>query len=274
MPTKKELYIEKLSPLINKFKETENQDEIFDFLVDNSSLPGRRANLELASAFVTLIKNESESEIFFNLCKSFLRFNPDQAPTNDPKEFIPFCGIWGIGCIGNNERMFEETAKIIFETSHDSRWRIREAVAKSIHGMIQQNITFIDVMIDWIKNNDWLTFRAIAAGLADPSVLVDYSISKWALDIHWIIFYQIVECEDKTEFDKDEFKILQKGLNYTLSVVVAVIPKDGFKFMEDILKNQNPKFDIIKKIFKENLKKNRLIKNYPSEVAKLKELLS
>jgi hypothetical protein len=270
--TKRDLYIEHLEPIISRFKETENSDEIYHFLVENSNLPGRRANLELASAFVTIVSNETETNLFFNLCKSFLEFDPDQAPTNDPKEFIPFCGIWIIGCIGSNDQFFEETKVIIYQVAHDSRWRMREAVAKAITCLIQQNLEFLDNIKLWIKNNDWLLFRAIAAGIADPTLLSDLKIAQIALELHRLIFTQIININDFEVFSCEEFKILQKGLNYTLSVVVAEIPQEGFQFMRDLLGSQSSNQKPVCKIIRENLKKNRLVKNFPVEIAELVNL--
>lgn len=57
--------------------------------------------------------------------------------------------------------------------------------------------------------------------------------------------------------------VLRKGLGYSLSVVVQAIPDDGFKFMEKFAPSENKN---IIWILKENLKKNRLTKNYPREV--------
>lgn len=235
MISKKDRYIALLNPLFKIYKESNDDDELIKFLIKHSNLPGRRANLELASAFVSIIKKHNKSSIFFNLCKSFLQFDSQKAPTNDPQEFIPFCGIWGVGCFDYDSQLFPEILELISNTAHDSRWRIREAVAKSIHCLINQNSQILDIFSTWIKGKEWLVFRAIAAGVADPSVLINTKISKKALDLHKAIFLQITSSTDYEELHSEEFKALQKGLSYTLSVVVEKFPEEGFIFMKNLI---------------------------------------
>jgi hypothetical protein len=52
------------------------------FLLAESGLPGRRANLELAYA----VADQGDEELF----KRFLAFDAEQAPTNSPQEFLAF----------------------------------------------------------------------------------------------------------------------------------------------------------------------------------------
>jgi hypothetical protein len=273
MVRKIDLHIKNITPLIRGYMKANDVTDLQKYLLENSNLPGRRANLELASAFVQIIKDQTDFTKSFELCKYFLEYDNKKAPTNDPREFLPFCGIWALGCMESEDEFHEETKNLIFEAAHDARWRIREAVAKSIHCMIKNNIGFIEIMVSWIDNNDWLAFRAVAAGFANPSLLKDPIIAKQALDIHWMIFRQIIECTDQNELNSEEFRIMIKGLNYTLSVVVAAAPNEGFQLLEDILRKQSSNQNTLNKIIHENLKKNRLIKNYPAEVENLKALI-
>ena len=64
---------------------------------------------------------------------------------------------------------------------------------------------------------------------------------------------------------------MRKGLGYTLSVVVCAIPKEGFALMQRLVSLQDA--DILW-IIKQNLKKNRLIKNFPDHIDAITELLS
>ncbi len=52
MMGKREAYRHELVPLLNHFFETKAIKPLVDHLVKNSNLPGPRANLELADAFV------------------------------------------------------------------------------------------------------------------------------------------------------------------------------------------------------------------------------
>jgi len=56
----------------------------------------------------------------------------------------------------------------------------------------------------------------------------------------------------------------------TFSVLITGIEEEGFGFLEEIINRKNP---IIKKIVRENLKKNRLIRLNKNRVLELQEKL-
>jgi hypothetical protein len=61
---------------------------------------------------------------------------------------------------------------------------------------------------------------------------------------------------------------LKQGLDYSLSVIVCAVPREGFEYMRQLAEQQDA--DILW-IVKENLKKNRLLKNFPEEIASTKK---
>jgi hypothetical protein len=61
------------------------------------------------------------------------------------------------------------------------------------------------------------------------------------------------------------FKVLQQGLGYCWSVVVAAAPEQGKRLMEKWLASPDP---AIQRLMQENLKKNRLVRLDPAWVAK------
>ena len=77
--TKTERYREALSKL-------EDWDS---FLLEESGLPGRRANIELGRA----VAEEGDRELF----QRYFSFDAEKAPTNSPEEFLAFCGVLGLG---------------------------------------------------------------------------------------------------------------------------------------------------------------------------------
>ncbi|MFX1233961.1 MAG: hypothetical protein ACFFBY_05315 [Promethearchaeota archaeon] len=268
---KREKYHIELSRIIRNYLEIDDKRLIQEYFLNNSHLPGRRANLELANAFADISAEfkVSNSKKLWDLCLFLISFTPDKAPTNNPKEFLPFCGTWAIGAIGSsNPEYYNESLTILKAQSNDQRWRMRESVAFGLQKLLIQHPhkTLIELK-NWIGDEDWLTMRAIAAGVAHPSVLINNKISKIALVLHELIFSKIISCDD---FSSDEFKILKKGLSYTLSVIVQANPVEGFKFLEDYIIMENKP---IQMIIKENLKKNRLTKNFPREVALIRQKL-
>jgi hypothetical protein len=64
---------------------------------------------------------------------------------------------------------------------------------------------------------------------------------------------------------------LRKPLGYTPSVVVQSVPEEGFEFLAQLADSQDS--DVLW-IVRENLKKNRLVKNFPDQVASIKESLN
>jgi hypothetical protein len=85
--------------------------------------------------------------------------------------------------------------------------------------------------------------------------------------LHEKIFSHIlVNRERKT----GEFKILRQALGYSLSVVVCAIPKEGFEYIQRIAGSHD--VDVLW-VTRENLKKNRLVRNFPDEVAAAREIL-
>jgi hypothetical protein len=120
----------------------------------------------------------------------------------------------------------------------------------------------------WIEKNEWLAMRAVAAGIAEPALLRDEQTARGALELHKKIFAQIfVAGERKTA----EFRTLRQTLGYSLSVVTCASPIEGFAYMQQIAGSHDA--DVLW-VIKENLKKNRLIRNFPNEVASTKKLLS
>lgn len=85
--------------------------------------------------------------------------------------------------------------------------------------------------------------------------------------MHKEIFSKILAAKERKS---DKFKTLKKGLGYTLSVVIREIPKEGFENMRQLIDSKDN--DILW-IIGENLKKNRLVKNLPSEVNSSKKPL-
>ena len=64
-----------------------------------------------------------------------------------------------------------------------------------------------------------------------------------------------------------DYKVLIKGLCYTLSVIITGIEDEGFEYLGELAKSDD---HIIRKIIRENLKKNRLKQLNNGKVLELK----
>ena len=82
-----------LKPLFDEYLQGKSASTLIQYLKDNSSLPGRRANLELAKAFTDVVEEFSPNQLsaLTQLVLHFCSINSTDAPTNTPSEFVPFC---------------------------------------------------------------------------------------------------------------------------------------------------------------------------------------
>ncbi len=262
---------DELQPLFYEYLQEKSASKLIHYLKINSNLPGRRANLELAKAFTNIVDEFSPNHhsSLAELIDEFCAINSVDAPTNSSKEFIPFCGTWALGTIGSkDEQNLKSSMGILNRMAMDPRWRVREATAKGISLLLKKNSSLtLQILDDWIKMKDWLVYRAIAAGLASPSALKDRTVAKKALELHDAIFNYILS---NLKNRNDDFKVLRKGLAYTLSVIVVEVPDEGFTLLKLLTKNDD---NDIRWIIKENLKKNRLTKAFKAEVQQIQALL-
>ncbi|MBN1215655.1 MAG: hypothetical protein JXA99_09490 [Candidatus Lokiarchaeota archaeon] len=267
---KKDILIPKLELILTKCIESDDIEDLISYLKLNSNLPEPRGNLELGQAFSEIILNKNDKLDFLkHTIEQLLSWTPSKAPVNDPKEFLAFCGTLGLGSLALNKEYMDFAFSAIKKMAKDSRWRVREAVAKALEIIAINNKEILLLFLnDWIKKeNDWLSLRAIAAGTAESlihkTLKEDKIFINATFELHKIIFNFILEAIDKKS---EEFRILRKGLGFTLSLVVFINPNEGFEYLEQLI-NTNDK-DVLW-IVKENLKKKRLIKNFPKRVEKL-----
>ncbi|MFW9856561.1 MAG: HEAT repeat domain-containing protein [Candidatus Thorarchaeota archaeon] len=260
-----------LKDLLTDFLSTWDDIPITQYFIQNSNLPGRRGNLEMASAFVNIIEEEFTDHLdgIWNLSVGLTKMSSTEAPTNDPREMIPFCGTRALGSIGAiSDDYFKKSIIILRELASDPRWRMREAVAAALGRiLLQRGQLLIHELEHWINNSNWLEMRAVAAAVAHPSALGNNNIPQLALNLHKSIFQRINETRKRKS---EKFKVLRKGLCYTLSVVTQAIPEEGFSYMKHLIGVNDPDINFI---VRENLKKNRLKKNFPNEIASLNEIL-
>ncbi|MGB9622878.1 MAG: hypothetical protein ACPL07_03430, partial [Candidatus Bathyarchaeia archaeon] len=153
--SKKEGHREDLVHLLTEFLKTGDEEKIMDFLISNSNLPGPRGNLELADAFAEVVEDYSirNPQKMWELASRLTDFSPNEAPVNNPKEFLPFCGVVAIGAIGSvHATFYRKTFTFLRKLANDPRWRTREAVAMSIQKLIaKQSKNTLKGLESWIE---------------------------------------------------------------------------------------------------------------------------
>jgi exonuclease VII small subunit len=226
---------------IDNYRQTlKKLDDWVPFLMNESGLPGPRANLELAHAVAELGSK-----------KQFKQLLSFQAEENTPEVFLVLCGVIGLGKLAANDpKLFDQ----LREYASDPRWRIREAVATGLQLVGDQDMDLLlKEMQKWSKGN-WYEKRAAAATLAEPRLLKQSKYTKKVLQV----LDKITASMENADEAKDEaFKVLRQGMGYCWSVAVTALPEAGKTMMEKWLDSQDQD---IRWIIKENLKKNRLTK--------------
>ncbi len=261
-----------LKLLLDEFVASGVENRLLEYLSENSNLPGPRGNLELAVLFADHLVEYDTAEVdkLWELCRKMTSISAEEAPVNSPREFIPFCGTVGIGSIGAvHSGYFDEALSRLRELANDPRWRMREAVVMGLQKLLTANSNAIlKELKKWITYVHLLELRAVVATMAEPAILKNKEAAKAALQLNREVVQKLQETKDRKS---EHFRVLRKALGYTLSVVIVPLPKEGFQYLRQLAKMNDPD---INWIVKENLKKNRLIKNYADQVRAVKNLLT
>lgn len=212
------------------------------YLLEQSNLPGPRANLELAFA----VGLEGDEDLFLR----YAALEEADAPANAPEGFLAVCGVLGLGYLiarGGTSHL-----AIIRKRASDNRWRIREAVALGLqqYGVVDL-MGLLSIMEEWSHGN-LSEQRAVIVTLCEPKLIKDGQICVRILNLLDRITGSILN-EDNRK--KQGFQVLKKSLGYCWSVLVASCPELGKPQMEKWMKEDNPD---IRWIMKQNLKKKRL----------------
>lgn len=227
------------------------------YLLAESGLPGPRGNIELAQA----VADEGDAELFERL----LSYSPDVAPVNTAEEFLPFCGVVGLGRLaaeGDLDRL-----PAIRACANDPRWRMREGVAMALQRLGARDMdTLLAKMARWAGGTP-LEQRAAAAALCEPALLKDADNARRTLEILEAITASISEVEDRRS---EDFKALRKGLAYCWSVAIVALPEAGKPLFERWLDSEDRD---VHWIVKQNLSKARLSRMDADWVARCKERL-
>ena len=241
--SKKDDLIELLKPIIDDSAKVEK------FIIENSNLPGPRGNLELAFAFAEIYEN-------LDILMKWVKITEDQADVNNPKSFLAFCAVVCLGKIYTLNKN-SNIISILKLSANDGRWRMREAVAFGFQFIGENDFNELkSILSEWVNESNNLEKRAILVSLAHPPFLNETN-AEFCFDITESILKKM----DK----ENNFDVLRKGLEFTISVFVAANTKCGFGF----IKKWVGKDKTIDKILKENLKKNRLVKKNSLEVNNL-----
>ena len=243
------------------------------YLLANSRLPGPRGNLELIYALGAMLAEtaHAEGDAIWTLLGRWAETPVSMAPAQSPSEFLPAAAAYGHGvvAVALPERWQSALARLRVQ-ARDPRWRTRELVAQGLQAMARAN--FDDLwyyLFDLADVGDALEMRAAAATVAEPKLLTTVEVARSSLALHAEILAKVAAWP-AADRRAEGFRALRQGLGYTLSVVVAAAPREGFAYLTATTQVSDPD---IRWILRENLGKARLVKRFPAEVATLRGLL-
>lgn len=265
---------------------------LVDYLLLRSNLPGPRANLELVHRFAGAVtKGGAErGDQLLKLCTTFIDGTPPAASVGNPMEFIPLCGVVGLGSLASLPHdgrfpFYRAAMERLRRQAADPRWRVREGVAMALQRVIPSRPRVcLRSLEGWIAPGEWYTMRAVAAGVAEPALLADDYIAVRSLDLHRRILNEVREAlteppSNGGPVQSESFRKLLQCLEYSLSVVVAAMPEEGFAYLDELAGTIPPNGGrysagaVLQRLLKENLKKSRLKRFYAKDVASVMSAL-
>jgi len=267
---KREQYMKHLRPLLES---AAGAAELEAFLVSNSNLPGPRGNLELAFALADCFETPEIGERHLELLRGWSAISPREAGVNDPRSFLTFCAIVCLGtwCLHAPEDVRDGILGDIKAAASDPRWRIREASAMAFQRIAEKDFEVVrDVFSSWVKTATLMEMRAIEAALAHPPILGVRETADFCFEVTDGILER-VESLPADERRSEDFRVLKKGLEYTISVFAAAAPETGFPFLRRWAQSDDA--DVVG-IIRHNLAKSRLARRYPQQVQEVQESIS
>ena len=239
---------------------TGNQRPLEFYLRDHSRLPGPRANLELANdvSYLLAASISRYPEAVRSLVNYFANGDRVMVASNTPSEFIMLCGIIASGiCAVAQSGWREETFNLLSHYACSSYWRVRECVAIAYRHLLtaDSQITLPHLM-GLATEGNYLQQRAAVATIAEPSLLYATELLDAVLKLQRIVLERLhntLSADRKSE----DFRTLRRTLGYTLSVITAAAPEEGFALMRECASWGD---NDVNWILRENLKKKRLAK--------------
>ncbi|WP_430883276.1 hypothetical protein [Fusibacter sp. JL216-2] len=213
------------------------------YLLENSKLPGRRANLELLYDFE---KCATEKIVLDCLAVKNHDLN------NTPEEFAIMCGVVGYCKVNKDDvcGVFD----FLEEYAQSYSWRVRESVAMGIQSMLILNeYKSLEVIKSWL-NKTHLHQRAMIAGLCIPKLQTIEIIYRETAIILEQLMKEVLNWNGQLSEGQ---KALRKALGYCWSIAIEANPDSMKLEFEKYLRYENKH---IVWIVRSNLKKNRLIK--------------
>ena len=261
---------ETLLPLILRALQ-DNPRPLEFFLREQSHLPGPRANLKLVDDVSHLLAEVvSTREEDVRRVIEYLTRDEKTLEVNTPGEFVALCGVVACGvCAAVYAAWRHKMMARLSEFACNASWRVREGTAIAFQRLLEAAPEETSVCLRiWVGEGNCWQQRASIAAIAEPVLMNDAAMREVAFDIQQVIvrrFHAIPLSERKRE----DVRVLRQATGYTLSVITAALPEQGFALMRECASWDDAD---INWILRENLKKKRLAK-FSDQVEQLVKIL-
>ena len=259
-----------LTPLVERAM-MGNRRPLEFYLREQSRLPGQRANLELMNdlSHLLAVLTQEQPDSVRALLNHLIHHHYKGVANNTPEEFVMLCGVVSFGaCAAVKPEWRGETIEFLNDCAGNGSWRVREGAAIAFQRLLQMAPQeTLHHLTGLACTGDYWQQRAAIAAVAEPALLNALEMVNGALEIQRVVLGRL-HLAPAAERKREDFRALRKALGYTLSVVTAAAPEEGFALMRDGAAWGDA--DIIW-ILRENLKKKRLAKfaEYTGELGRL-----
>ncbi|KGE16584.1 hypothetical protein PWYN_17880 [Paenibacillus wynnii] len=260
-------------PLEQWINDIAERAQLTDYMLKESHLPGPRANLGLSDRFTECFGKLDLTDTAWELLNFWTILSEGAIESNDPREFLAFCAVRASGAYYGyaDEERQGVIRGILKSAMNDSGWRLREAAAMGMQSVGEYDFTLLCQLLDrWGPGATQLEQRAFVAALAHPPLLKVHDNAVYCLNLATEIMDRLA-ANAGVQGDPEHFRVLSKGLEYSLSVFVASEPVEGFVMLRKFAQSRDAR---IIKIVKSNLGKSRLSKKYGLQVAEILNSIS
>jgi hypothetical protein len=250
---------------------TGNQRPLEFYLLDQSRLPGPRANLELVSdlSYLLAVLAAERPDKVRALLDSLIGDDEKKVVSNTPAEFVVLCGVVAYGtCAAALPKWRSAVFELLDQQACSPCWRIRQGVEiASQRLLLDAAPETISHLVILATQGNYYQQRASIATVAEPSLLFNSDNVQAALSILEIILERL-RSSPAADRKREDFRVLRQTLGYAVSVITAADPEKGFALMRSCATWGDT--DIVW-ILRENLKKKRLAKfvEYTTELSEL-----
>lgn len=188
-------------------------------LLAESGLPGPRANLPLARAIATVVRQEEALAL-----------------AADADEYLALCGAVALGAHAANPVV----VAALRDLATDARWRVREGVAMGLQVLGADDTAAMRAVIDgWRDDPHPLVQRARAAAICEPPLLKDPVLVVYALTCcaEATAVLRAVPPEARR---RDDVRTLRQALGYCWSVAIAADPQAGLPAFAALARDLDP----------------------------------